>query len=742
MFAALAIVAAATHAEDEQQPAGPGDPYAPISAWAVCPPQPTQDFMPRFTGERDVAPTFLTGDLANRDSEGTLVLIGDAEAERADQRLRAERITYSELNRTIEAEGQVTYDEPQLNMSASHGTMWIDEDRGVFYDTRFRFYERHGRGRARTTYLLEPGITQYYTSTYTTCPDDSNAWMVRAGKVTIYEEEGVGVAKHARLNIKGAPLLYTPYLSFPIDDRRKSGFLVPSFGSSDNSGFELRVPYYLNLAPNYDATIAPRYLEDRGVQLNTEFRYLRPNQDGIVTVEYLPNDDMTGEDRDRITIRDTSRFGRHLTTNIDYDRVSDKNYLEDLGDSLSLASVTHLRRTARADYATNFWRFGAQIDDYQTIDETIAVENRPYQQLPRLSFSARSPLSPWGLETAIDSEFVRFDQDKRVTGNRLDMQPHISLPFRRTAFETVPKIGVRYTTYQLDNQDAGDPDDPTRTTPFFSLDNVVFFERNINIGSGTYMQTLEPRLFYLYVKSQNQNDIPLFDSSEPTFTYRELFEENRFNGGDRVGDANQAALAVTTRFLDPNTGAEKLRASLGQLFYFENRTVVLDEPKPEDDNHESDIAGELEIALSQAWKGNADIIWNPHDNNTERANARIQYNPGFRKIANLSYRYNRSEQNQIDASVLWPLTPSWHAIGRWYYDVDDTKRLETLLGIEYDSCCWGIRLVTRDFVDDKDGENNRIYLLQVVLKGLTRFGSDIESLLEDGILGYTQRPEN
>jgi LPS-assembly protein len=438
------------------------------------------------------------------------------------------------------------------------------------------------------------------------------------------------------------------------------------------------------------------------------------------------------------------RFSRNLTANIDYDRVSDKDYITDLGDSLSLASITHLKRTAGVEYTTSWWQLGLQVDDYQTVDKTIAEANRPYQRLPRLTFEATSPVTPAGIESQLLAEAVRFDASQRVTANRADLWPSFSWPYRSSALDITPKLGVRYTSYKLENQTAGEPDDPARTTPVFSLDNTVYLERDMSLFGHRYTQSLEPRLFYLYVKGENQDDIPLFDTSEPTFSYRELFEENRFNGADRMGDANQAAVAVTTRFMDPETGYERLRASVGQLYYFANRNVTLNNTAPQT-NSESNVAGELELALSRSWTGKADLIWNPHDYTTERANARIQYHPGFRKIANLSYRYlndEQNQQNQIDASVLWPLTPAWHVIGRWYYDLDESQRLETLAGIEYDSCCWGLRFIVRDYVDSGSNSNNRVYMAQIVLKGLATFGSQIESVLEDGILGYSERPED
>ena len=735
----FAVTAQSRGEQDSADTSANLDPFAPISAWAVCPPPPDRDYDLTPSGDPEQAPTYLQGNLAERTGDGKLRLFGDAEVQRGAQRLRAGRIIYDEADATVEADGDVVYDEPQLHITGTDGKFWLDENRGELFDTDFRFYERHGRGDARKAYVLKPGVSRFKKVMYTTCARDSNAWGLRATKVVLDQNTGIGVAHDARLNIKDVPVFYTPYISFPIDDRRKTGFLIPSFGSSNNSGFELKTPFYWNIAPNYDATITPRYLSDRGTQLNTEFRFLQPKQEGLMRLEYLHHDDLTDENRTRIVLRDDMRFSPNLTANIDYDHVSDSDYINDLGDSLSLASVTHLRRTAQTAYTTQWWQLGVQLDDFQTVDSTISRQDQPYQRLPRIVFDAVSPLTPAGIESQLSSEAVRFDGKDRVTADRIDLWPSMSWPYRGAAFDTTPKLGVRYTAYQLDNQAAAQPASPTRTTPFFSLDNTLYLERDFSMVGYRYTQTLEPRIFYLYVKGQDQQNLPLFDTTEPTFSYQELFQENRFDGADRMGDANQTALAVTTRFIDPDTGAEKLQASVGQLFYFANRNVTLNNTAPQTDD-KSNIAGELDIALSRSWNGKADLIWDPHDSSTERANARIQYHPGFRKIANLSYRYLRGEQNQIDASILWPLSPAWHVIGRWYYDIDESKQLETLAGIEYDSCCWGIRFITRDYVDSTSDKDNRVFMAQIVLKGLATFGSKIESVLEDGILGYSERP--
>ena len=730
------------------------DPYAAISPWAVCPPLPPRDYNPQYQGNPDRAPTRLSGEMADRTNTGKLTLIGNAEAQRGNQRLRAQHISYDDQQGLVEAWGEIQYDDVDLSLVADHGRMWINEDRGEFFNASYTLYDRHARGTSAISYLLEPGVTEYNRATYTTCAINDNFWSLRGSKVTLDENTGVGVARNARLHVKDVPVLYTPYVTFPIDDRRKTGFLAPSFGSSDSSGLELTVPYYLNLAPNYDATLTARHLQDRGLQLNTEFRYLTPwsRDASFLNLEYLSDDDKTGTNRSRFTYQDHSRFSQHLTTNIDYDRVSDKSYLQDLNDNLGLSSKSFLQRTGEVNYDTNWWSAAARVDDYQTVDPDVKRKNRPYQRLPRLTFDFHPRPRSLGLALEAPTEFVRFDHDEKVTGDRVDLWPTISLPINRTAYEMTPTAGIRYTTYDLSDQDPSDPGSPSRTTPMFSLDNTVFFERDVNIGPGNYIQTLEPRLYYLYVKDSNQDDIPIFDSSTRTFTYNELFVENRFSGADRMGDANQVTLALTSQLTSPDSGARLVKASIGGIRYFRDRKVQLKPDTPIETRDWSDVAGDLSVAISKAWSGRADLVWDPYDSSTERLNARVQYNPGFRKIANLSYRYLRKEnlnnnqnqantQNQIDASVLWPLTPNWQILGRWYYDLDASQILERTVGIEYDNCCWGIRMVAREFIKD-ESETNQAVLFQFVFKGLAHFGNDIESELQNGILGYTERPED
>ncbi|MEE9422392.1 MAG: LPS assembly protein LptD [Gammaproteobacteria bacterium] len=710
------------------------------TAWDTCPAPPKRDIQPATAANKDDEQLKIHGFEVTRDASRHYSISGSGILTRGSERIQADQIDYYEADSIIEVNGRLIYDNPTERILGKRGKFWINENRSEIENIYYYLYDRHILGEADRAYLDEPGITHYDDATYTTCPDGSKVWRLKAEKVVLDTNEGFGIARSARLEIHGIPLFYTPFMSFPIDDRRKTGLLVPSFGQSDNGGFDLRVPYYFNIAPHYDATLTPRYLSRRGAQLATEFRYLNPLGRGLLNYEILPEDNLTDQARSRFILRNSSRFGNHLTTNVNFDWVSDKDYLEDLGDSLSLASVPFLTRSAEARYDEDWWNLGIRFDNYQILDRNLAPDSRPYQRLPRINFAATPQVHPLGSNIFLNAELVNFRQDSRVTGKRADLWPRITLPVRRSAYEITPSLSYRFTSYDLDNQTSGTPATITRAIPVVSLDNKLFLERDFSLGKTGFTQTLEPRLFYLYAAGRDQTDIPLFDTSEPTFTYRELFAENRFTGADRMGDANQIALSLTSRLVDNQTGIERLRASIGQLFYFQNRTVTLDNSAPVD-TASSDIAGELDLSLSNSWTTRADMIINPRDFATERANVRLQYHPSFRKLANIAYRYRRGEQNQIDTSILWPMGRNWHFIGRWYYDISDTKTLEKLAGIEYESCCWSAQLIARNFIENEDRDNNTAILFQIVLKGLTRIGSNIESVLEDGILGYTASPE-
>jgi len=557
--------------------------------------------------DADLVGTELSADKA--ESQGQIyVLIGNAVIDRDGRRVQADQIRYNELLGEVKADGNVHLDEAGLSVYGSSATLQLNSDQGEIHDVQYEVFSQHARGQAELARQESKTRKVFQKGTYTTCDANREAWRLNAREVTLHEDEGVGVARHTWLEIGDVPVFYTPYINFPIDDRRKSGLLVPSWGSSQNSGTEISAPYYWNIAPNYDATITPRVLSKRGLQIQTEFRYLQPGYSGQLDVEYLPRDsEYNDEDRTLVRINHSGRPLKRLTTEVHATNVSDDQYFEDLGTSLAISSTTHLERLAAATYYGNGWGLTGRVQDFQTVDSTILPANRPYKRLPQVLFNANPRTRPYGLELNLASEAVQFDHDDLVKGSRLDLKPMISLPLGGAAWFATPAAGVRYTQYNLDNQTSGLPDSPDRITPIASFDSGLFFDRSTSLLGKGMLQTLEPRAFYLYVPEKDQTDLPIFDTNLRDFNFSQMFEDNRFGGADRMGDANQLTLAATSRLLDPATGTQFASFSLGEIFYFRDREVTLPGAVAEEQSS-SNIVAELDVRLSQSWKATGGIL--------------------------------------------------------------------------------------------------------------------------------------
>lgn len=700
------------------------------SPWALCGARDVPDLP-----DADLPTTQLSADDAEIQQGQVYVLTGAAVVDRAGQRIRADRIRYDEAQGLVQADGTVRLDDANTRVTGSRASLQLDTDQGEIHDAEYMLHAQHARGQAAVARQESKTRKRFEQATYTTCDAGREAWRLNARSVVLKEDEGFGTARHVWLELADVPVLYTPYISFPIDDRRKSGFLVPSIGSSNNSGAEFSLPYYWNIAPHRDATITPRILAKRGVQMQGEFRYLNPTNQGEIGVEYLPADSaFDDEDRSLVRLQHTGSPMARLTTEIQAENVSDDQYFEDLGSSLAVASTTHLQRLAQANYYGDGWTLTGRLHDYQTIDPTAEA---PYTRLPQLLFTANPRALPYGMELRLDSELVQFEHDTLTTGTRLDLQPMLSLPWGGAAWYVTPSAGARHTQYTLDDTGTLPGDTPSRTLPVASLDSGLFFERPVNLFGNGLLQTLEPRAYYLYVPHEDQDDLPVFDTGLRDFSFQQMFETNRFSGADRMGDANQLTLAATTRLLDPATGTQHASFSLGEILYFRDREVILP-GQPVDEQSASNLVAELDVRLSRTWKTVAGIQWDPHETKTERSSLRLQYRPDPRHLWNFGYRYRSDELEQIDTSALWYFTPRWHGVMRWNYSLPDSKLLEGLGGIEYESCCWILRVLGRSYVSDTAGESNDAILLQLELKGLTSFGDPIESLLEDGILGYNR----
>jgi LPS-assembly protein len=614
----------------------------------------------------------------------------------------------------------------------------MQEERGTLRGITYALPVQHARGEAGELSLEGAGRLRLADASYTTCAPGKPDWLLSAGEVEIDHGDGTVTARDAKLAFKRVPLLYTPYISFPLDDRRKSGLLFPKVGTTDETGIDVSIPYYWNIAPNRDATITPRVMTDRGTMLGGEFRFLTPHSNGVLGAEYLPSDkEFRNESRHFVSLQHYANPRPRLETRITAGDVSDPFYFGDLGSDLSTTSQTSLERTANAIWHGRGWNLGLTVQDFQNLDTTIASADRPYRQLPQMVYELLPAQRFWGLRSSALAEINYFSHsdDTVVKGTRIDLHPRLSLPLRHSAWYVEPAVGLRHTAYWLENNGPGVDDSPDRTTPVYSLDAGMFFERSGRWSDRPYLQTLEPRIYYLYVPERDQSDLPVFDTGNYDFNFWTLFRDNRFNGPDRMGDANQLAVALTSRFLDTSSGRQLLRLSLGSLFYFRDRTVTLPGDTADLDSS-SDIIGELSLALTRHWSARGEVLWNPHVSRTERNNYRLQYRLGPRQLINLGYRFRDGIQEQSDVSFLWPLGRSWHMVGRWYYDLTADETIETLGGLAYERCCWGVQLLARSYINNDGSARTTAVFLQLEFKGLGKLGTSVDDALERGILGY------
>jgi len=605
-----------------------------------------------------------------------------------------------------------------------------------FEGARFSLGEGDAHGTADALEVNQQGRLELDGVSYTTCPPESNDWVIEAKSIDLDTRSGVGTARGMKLRFQGVPILYSPYLSFPIGDARKSGMLSPRFGSTRRSGSEILVPFYWNIAPNYDATITPRLLTDRGSQLQTQFRYLTSTMTGRAFVEYLPSDNMFNDSRTMMQLQHRSLFVNGWRNRIEFREVSDSQYFEDLGGSLSVSSITHLNRSINFDFQTDTLSFFGQVQDYQTLDEAILPSDEPYQRLPQLQLSGNWPGKWLGIRLGFNGELVNFQRDVGVTGWRLNLAPEIELPISRPGWFITPAVAFDYTRYELKDTLPGEPETLSRDLPISSLDLGMVLERAMNNSNGDRIQTLEPRLLYVHVPHRDQSDLPIFDTITPDLNLIQLYRKNRFLGVDRIADTDQLSFGLTSRILDVSSGKELITATIGQTRYLSASGVSLPgEPIITGDT--SDFIAEVRFMMFDNLNFDIGHQWGEKDRGTTQSQARMQYRPSNNKILNLSYRFRRDSLEQGDVSWSWPVSSRWNFVGRYNYSFKDSKSLEQFFGLEYESCCWGLRLVSRRHISTRDGSRDSSIGLQLVLKGMSSVGNSADKMLERGILGYS-----
>jgi len=682
---------------------------------------------------------FEVGELsATLGPEPTAELRGGVLLRRGGRLVGADEARYEPAGQSVLLSGDVRYEDGGTQVRSESAEFAYGSGRIEFAGADFTLGANNARGGAENVMINDRGELRFDGVRYTTCPPGSNDWLLEADDIDLDTRKGAGSARDIKLRFQGIPILWAPYISFPVGNARKSGVLAPEIGSAGRSGNELRVPFYWNIAPNYDATITPRLLTDRGLQLQTGFRYLTRLHDGEAIAQYLPDDKLFDDTRHLLSLRHRSLWDNGWRGLLNFREVSDSQYFEDLGGSLSASSTTHLDRHLSVDWQSDTMAVFAQVQDFQTLDDAITPDQEPYRRVPQMLFRGRWPGALAGIEAGIDAELVNFDRDVGVTGWRASVAPRVELPFTGAGWFVRPAVAWNYTQYDLDNTEAGQPDRPTRSLPIGSLDTGLVFER-LTGGSERRIQTIEPRLLYVHVPYRDQDNLPVFDTIIPDLNLVQLFRTNRFLGPDRIGDTDQVSFGVTSRVVDVDSGKEVVTATIGQTRYLSDRQVTLPGDAPAS-NESSDYVAEVRFLLYEHLNFDLGHQWGTADDGTTQSEARLQYRPAGNKIFNIAYRYRRDSLEQGDVSWSWPLASKWNFVGRYNYSFRDEEALEQFFGLEYESCCWGLRVVSRRHISTRDGTRDSSFGLQLVLKGMTSVGTAADKLLERGILGYSADP--
>jgi LPS-assembly protein len=777
---------------------------AAARAGDVCPAPPKYTYTRPADIAADDHRIHIDSDDAVLGADGNAVLNGRVTVTQDERSVAADSVTYDYSTDKIGVKGKVDFLDPRLRIRSDSGS-YETLGGANFNEAFFQLMDRNGRGFAKDIDVHPDGKVLLDHVHYTSCPVGIEDWSLSASKISLDTQEGEGVARNVTMRFKDVPIFYTPYISFPLGDERKSGVLFPSLGHSGSNGFDTEVPYYFNLAPNYDLTVTPGVLTARGVQLAEDFRYLTSNSHGQFDATFLPNDKQLHEDRSYIRYTDITDIRHGLRFDADIAAVSDSNYFQSFAVGTEQTSVTFLERRADVLYYDDAWRIRGQLQNYQTIDISVADLDRPYSRVPRIQANALYPVANSNLEFVFDSEAVNFLRGVGPTGVRLNISPELRWSKRGPGYFFEPAVGYDFTQYDLQDAGLGLPSKPTRSLPYARLDTGLIFERTAG-SQGKRTQTLEPRLVYSYVPYRNQDELPIFDSGLPDLNLTELFRTNRYVGFDRIGDANQLAMAVTTRLFDTVSGTQYLSATIGQIRYFSIPRVGLPTDPlatgaqlaqlvpivnplqlPGDAllvargqpfvayypgeplygvgrrnglvqalavNQQpgaypaSDIVAEVALTGYKHLGVNLDYQWNPYTSQTEKSEISVQYRPDPSRVINLGYRFQEGILKQWDGSFAWPIAEHLNTVGRWVYSLQDRQTIEQIAGFEYKSCCYKVQLVQRRYLSIRPGTTtpggtlDTSYALQLELTGLSSVGKREDSFLEQSIRGYSTRDPN
>jgi len=719
--------------------------------------KPSRQMLPLSRNRAEPRPTFISAWQISGRNDVETVAQGQVELRRIGNTLTCDALTYRQDDDQVVAVGNVRLTQNDDLITGPRLQLNLEDNVGFFDEPQYtiRRAASHkaggqpgqlttGSGRARR--IDFEGESQYRLTdaTYSTCAPGNPQWYARVGSMNLDYEREVGEARDATLVFKEVPILYAPWFGFSLNNQRKSGLLSPTPGTTSKGGIEITLPYFWNIAPDMDMTISPRIMAKRGVQWNGEFRYLDAYYNGISRVEYLPDDQIAHRSRSSVSLLHAQSFGNGFAGNLNLNNVSDDSYFSDLSSRITNIAQNNLLRQGGVSYSSSWWNASVIAQRFQTLqDPELPPVGIPYHRLPQVSLNAFRGDLPLGGAFNFNGEYVNFAHPTLPLARRSTFYQQFWLPLQTAAFYITPKFGLHMTHYSLDRQAAGTPEVMTRKVPTYSVDGGVFFERNTDWFGQNLTQTLEPRFYYLYVPNREQSLIPVFDTGLADFNFAQIFSDNRYAGNDRIADANQVTIALTSRLIDPLTGSEVARGVVGERYYFKAQEVsmpgeVLRTSKSAD--LLAAVSGKVtpNFYLDSGWQ------YNPHDNQTNRFTLAVRYQPELGKVISAGYRYNRDLLNptapvnqisQIDVTGQWPLAGGWSGVGRYNYSLDEHRIIETIGGLEYNAGCWAMRFVVQR-IATAAGNSNSAFFVQLELNGFSNIGSNPLDMLKRNIPGY------
>ena len=665
---------------------------------------------------------------------------GSAEIRRDDVTIFGESLRYNRELGSAEAEGGVRLQSGVDRFFGPRLQYNTLDDTGTFEQPRYLLQrDRTARGGADRLDILGKDRYLFTNATFTTCQPGQEDWRLEAAELELDYIEEEGRARSPRLRFFDLPILGAPFVTFPLEDRRKSGLLTPYYAQTSTRGFEFGVPWYWNIAPEQDLVLTPVTMAKRGFQLKNHYRYLDRRYAGELRLELLPDDKAFGDSRTGVSWQHAQTLREGLSAQIDWNKVSDDRYFVDLASQVKQVSVTNLPQDAVLTYGGTLgsapYSLQARVNRFQTLQDPLAPIVPPYHRVPQINFSTSGYDLGGFADATLPMEHVRFTHPTLLEGARNSVTPTLAVPFLAPGWFVTPKAGVRHIAYDLEVP-AGQPGSPSLSVPWLSLDSGLVFDRGARWFGETLTQTLEPRLYYVYVPYENQDHLPVFDTALADFSYPQLFTENRFSGGDRFGDANQVTLALTSRFLHAN-GQEAFRATIGQRYYFESERVGLTPASPLRSSTESDVLASIGGRLFTNWSFDATTQYNRIQQRMERYTVGARYSPEIAKVINASYRFQRETIRQIDISAQWPVAAGWYGVGRYNYSLLDSRLLEGLAGFEYNAGCWVFRAVVQR-VQAATQIASTALVFQLEFNGVGQIGTDeAVELLKRNVPGYS-----